>query len=51
VSGTGPQLSRAPEEVRGRLSELRRGVQQGRTAQSTEQHSTDLFGGPHHQER
>jgi signal transduction histidine kinase len=49
--GTGPQLSRAPEEVRGRLSELRRGVQQGRTAQSTEQHSTDLFGGPHHQER
>ncbi|MFI8520551.1 nitrate- and nitrite sensing domain-containing protein [Streptomyces sp. NPDC085481] len=28
----GPQVSRAPEDVRGRLSNLRRGVQQGRTA-------------------
>ncbi|MET9418978.1 nitrate- and nitrite sensing domain-containing protein [Streptomyces klenkii] len=27
----GPQISRAPEDVRGRLSNLRRGVQQGRT--------------------
>lgn len=26
----GPQVSRAPEDVRGRLSNLRRGVQQGR---------------------
>lgn len=28
----GPQVSRAPEDIRGRLSNLRRGVQQGRTA-------------------
>ncbi|TQK51619.1 signal transduction histidine kinase [Streptomyces sp. SLBN-118] len=28
----GPQVSRAPEAVRGRLSNLRRGVQQGRSA-------------------
>nr|WP_202541725.1 nitrate- and nitrite sensing domain-containing protein [Streptomyces sp. SID3915] len=30
----GPQVSRDPEEVRGRLSNLRRGVQRGRTAGS-----------------
>ncbi|GAA3376089.1 nitrate- and nitrite sensing domain-containing protein [Streptomyces sannanensis] len=30
----GPQVSRAPEAVRGRLSNLRRGVQQGRNAGS-----------------
>ncbi|MER5641216.1 nitrate- and nitrite sensing domain-containing protein [Kitasatospora sp. NPDC002227] len=29
---TGPQVSRAPEEVRGRLTNLRRGIQQGRQA-------------------
>ncbi len=29
-----PQVSRAPEDVRGRLSNLRRGVQRGRTAGS-----------------
>ncbi|MET7370084.1 nitrate- and nitrite sensing domain-containing protein [Streptomyces sp. NPDC005566] len=28
----GPQVSRAPEDIRGRLSNLRRGVQRGRTA-------------------
>ncbi|MET8682483.1 nitrate- and nitrite sensing domain-containing protein [Streptomyces sp. NPDC004647] len=28
----GPQVSRAPEDIRGRLSNLRRGVQQGRNA-------------------
>ncbi|MER5782520.1 nitrate- and nitrite sensing domain-containing protein [Streptomyces mobaraensis] len=28
----GPQISRAPEDVRGRLANLRRGVQQGRSA-------------------
>nr|WP_229327206.1 nitrate- and nitrite sensing domain-containing protein [Streptomyces sp. UNOC14_S4] len=28
----GPQISRAPEDVRGRLSNLRRGIQQGRSA-------------------
>ncbi|MFJ2768230.1 nitrate- and nitrite sensing domain-containing protein [Streptomyces sp. NPDC087300] len=30
----GPQVSRDPEDVRGRLSNLRRGVQRGRTASS-----------------
>ncbi|UUU30669.1 nitrate- and nitrite sensing domain-containing protein [Streptomyces sp. CA-210063] len=30
----GPQISRAPEDVRGRLSNLRRGVQRGRNASS-----------------
>jgi hypothetical protein len=41
----GPQVSRAPEDVRGRLSNLRRGVQRGREAgsdtngQATNQHS------------
>jgi signal transduction histidine kinase len=30
----GPQVSRSPEDVRGRLSNLRRGVQQGRSAGS-----------------
>jgi hypothetical protein len=49
----GPQVSRAPEDVRGRLSNLRRGVQQGRTAGTdTNAHATDSrFGGPHNQER
>ncbi|WP_055590374.1 sensor histidine kinase [Streptacidiphilus griseoplanus] len=65
-SQDGPQISRAPEEVRGRLTNLRRGVQQGRSAGGdpsvtgsfridnggNEQHgSTDLFGGSNHQER
>ncbi|MFC5668468.1 nitrate- and nitrite sensing domain-containing protein [Kitasatospora misakiensis] len=31
----GPQVSRAPEEVRGRLTNLRRGVEQGRSAGGT----------------
>ncbi|WP_395294260.1 nitrate- and nitrite sensing domain-containing protein [Kitasatospora hibisci] len=31
----GPQVSRSPEEVRGRLTNLRRGVEQGRSAGST----------------
>ncbi|WP_329123402.1 sensor histidine kinase [Streptomyces sp. NBC_01465] len=30
----GPQVSRAPEDIRGRLSNLRRGVEQGRSAGS-----------------
>ncbi len=30
----GPQVSRAPEDIRGRLSNLRRGVQRGRSAGS-----------------
>ncbi|MEU3726705.1 histidine kinase, partial [Streptomyces sp. NPDC031705] len=32
---TGPQVSRAPDDVRGRLTNLRRGIQQGRQAGST----------------
>ncbi|MCX3059876.1 nitrate- and nitrite sensing domain-containing protein [Streptomyces sp. GXMU-J5] len=33
----GPQVSRAPEDVRGRLSNLRRGVQRGRSEGSSDQ--------------
>ncbi|MEV7420934.1 nitrate- and nitrite sensing domain-containing protein [Streptomyces sp. NPDC089919] len=36
----GPQVSRAPEDVRGRLSNLRRGVQQGRSAGSEQSSNT-----------
>ncbi|MGP4002032.1 nitrate- and nitrite sensing domain-containing protein [Streptomyces sp. 8N706] len=32
---TGPQVSRAPDDVRGRLTNLRRGIQQGRQAGTT----------------
>ncbi|MEY9966330.1 signal transduction histidine kinase [Streptacidiphilus sp. MAP12-16] len=52
---TAPQLSRSPEEVRGRLTNLRRGIQQGHSAGDTpspDQHGgADLFGGPNHPER
>ncbi|QMU78963.1 HAMP domain-containing protein [Streptacidiphilus sp. PB12-B1b] len=52
---TTAQLSRTPEEVRGRLTNLRRGVQQGRSAGDTplpDQHGgADLFGSPNHPER
>ncbi|WP_282202614.1 sensor histidine kinase [Kitasatospora fiedleri] len=44
---TGPQVSRSPEEVRGRLTNLRRGIQQGRQA-GTQQPG---FGGPASQQR
>ncbi|MFC8455186.1 nitrate- and nitrite sensing domain-containing protein [Kitasatospora sp. NPDC057223] len=63
----GPQVSRTPEEVRGRLTNLRRGVEQGRNATTgsfridpdqtdlsgngQQNRSTDLFGGSNHQER
>ncbi|QKV92375.1 nitrate- and nitrite sensing domain-containing protein [Streptomyces sp. NA02950] len=44
----GPQVSRAPEDVRGRLSNLRRGVQRGRTAGSgipgRDQHDQQGYG-------
>ncbi|KAA6213784.1 HAMP domain-containing protein [Streptomyces albofaciens JCM 4342] len=43
----GPQVSRAPEDVRGRLSNLRRGVQQGRnvgTDQEVPQNDQQGFG-------
>ncbi|MFG2823712.1 nitrate- and nitrite sensing domain-containing protein [Kitasatospora sp. NPDC048365] len=46
---TGPQVSRSPEEVRGRLTNLRRGIQQGRQAgagqQAPQQQGFDGFGG------
>ncbi|WP_327353194.1 nitrate- and nitrite sensing domain-containing protein [Streptomyces sp. NBC_01304] len=50
----GPQVSRAPEDVRGRLSNLRRGVQRGRDAgsDSNGQGTGDSdFGGTYNQER
>jgi signal transduction histidine kinase len=44
----GPQVSRAPEDIRGRLSNLRRGVQRGRDAGSgitpRDQHDQQGFG-------
>ncbi|MEW2522387.1 sensor histidine kinase [Actinacidiphila alni] len=44
----GPQISRAPDDVRGRLTNLRRGIQQGRQAGG----NTDGRGfGTNHQER
>ncbi|GGO93917.1 nitrate- and nitrite sensing domain-containing protein [Wenjunlia tyrosinilytica] len=43
----GPQVSRAPDEVRGRLTNLRRGIQQGRQAGGTDGRGFS----PNHQER
>ncbi|WP_307813275.1 nitrate- and nitrite sensing domain-containing protein [Streptomyces sp. N35] len=40
----GPQVSRDPEEVRGRLSNLRRGVQRGRDAGGTPEQNGQGFG-------
>ncbi|WP_042392405.1 sensor histidine kinase [Streptacidiphilus carbonis] len=55
VPDASPQLSRSPEEVRGRLTNLRRGIQQGHNAGDTpspDQHgAAGLFGGPNHPER
>jgi signal transduction histidine kinase len=43
----GPQISRAPEDIRGRLSNLRRGVQRGRNAGSeTNGQATGKHSGP-----
>ncbi|MBQ0853192.1 nitrate- and nitrite sensing domain-containing protein [Streptomyces sp. BH-SS-21] len=44
----GPQVSRAPEDVRGRLSNLRRGVQRGRdaTSETNGQATRNQHGGP-----
>ncbi|WP_303246557.1 nitrate- and nitrite sensing domain-containing protein [Streptomyces sp. NA04227] len=44
----GPQVSRAPDEVRGRLTNLRRGIQQGRRAGNGP--STDSVPRPTHQQ-
>ncbi|MFI0241178.1 nitrate- and nitrite sensing domain-containing protein [Streptomyces sp. NPDC016845] len=45
---TGPQVSRAPDEVRGRLTNLRRGIQQGRQAGNSGQ--TGSYPRPTHQQ-
>ncbi|MEU7323968.1 nitrate- and nitrite sensing domain-containing protein [Streptomyces griseoviridis] len=45
---TGPQVSRAPDDVRGRLTNLRRGIAQGRQAGNGPQ--TDSFPSPTHQQ-
>ncbi|MCX5203985.1 nitrate- and nitrite sensing domain-containing protein [Streptomyces sp. NBC_00237] len=47
---TGPQVSRAPEEVRGRLTNLRRGIQQGRQAGSNGNTGTFRTVDPTHQQ-
>ncbi|MGX1548131.1 nitrate- and nitrite sensing domain-containing protein [Streptomyces adustus] len=44
---TGPQVSRAPDDVRGRLTNLRRGIAQGRQAGSGQ---TGSFPNPTHQQ-
>ncbi|NBE50865.1 sensor histidine kinase [Streptomyces boluensis] len=43
----GPQVSRAPDDVRGRLTNLRRGIQQGRDAGTGQ---TGSFRSPSHQQ-
>jgi signal transduction histidine kinase len=45
---SGPQVSRAPDDVRGRLTNLRRGIQQGRQAGTSDGRG---FGPTHQQER
>ncbi|MFF1419442.1 nitrate- and nitrite sensing domain-containing protein [Streptomyces sp. NPDC058280] len=47
----GPQVSRAPEDVRGRLSNLRRGVQRGRDAGADTNGPGHGPGSTYHQER
>ncbi|MEE1756994.1 sensor histidine kinase [Streptomyces sp. SP18CS02] len=45
---SGPQVSRAPDDVRGRLTNLRRGIQQGRQAGNSATGSFNI--GPNHQQ-
>lgn len=47
----GPQVSRAPEDVRGRLSNLRRGVQQGRQQGPQQNDGPGISPGTYDQER
>ncbi|MFF0741909.1 nitrate- and nitrite sensing domain-containing protein [Streptomyces sp. NPDC004111] len=47
---TGPQVSRAPDDVRGRLTNLRRGIQQGRQAGSNGTTGTFRAVDPTHQQ-
>ncbi|WP_372442708.1 sensor histidine kinase [Streptomyces pactum] len=46
----GPQVSRAPDDVRGRLTNLRRGIQQGRQAGSGPDGNRDRGLGPTYQQ-
>ncbi|MFF3338447.1 nitrate- and nitrite sensing domain-containing protein [Streptomyces flavidovirens] len=48
---TGPQVSRAPDDVRGRLTNLRRGIQQGRQAGSGSSTGSFNIDPTHQQER
>ncbi|MFH8518004.1 nitrate- and nitrite sensing domain-containing protein [Streptomyces gelaticus] len=48
---SGPQVSRAPDDVRGRLTNLRRGIQQGRQANSGQSTGSFPLGPTHQQER
>ncbi|MGW9176268.1 histidine kinase, partial [Streptomyces decoyicus] len=48
---SGPQVSRAPNEVRGRLTNLRRGIQQGRQAGSSSTGTHGVVDPTHQQER
>ncbi|MEI7029905.1 nitrate- and nitrite sensing domain-containing protein [Streptomyces pratensis] len=48
---SGPQVSRAPDDVRGRLTNLRRGIQQGRQANNGQSTGGDHLGPTHQQER
>ncbi|WP_327705065.1 nitrate- and nitrite sensing domain-containing protein [Streptomyces decoyicus] len=48
---SGPQVSRAPSEVRGRLTNLRRGIQQGRQAGSSSTGTHGVVDPTHQQER
>ncbi|MBT2509582.1 nitrate- and nitrite sensing domain-containing protein [Streptomyces sp. ISL-98] len=48
---TGPQVSRAPDDVRGRLTNLRRGIQQGRQAGSGSSTGSFNIDPSHQQER
>ncbi|WP_182608198.1 hypothetical protein [Streptomyces alkaliphilus] len=48
---TGPQVSRAPADVRGRLTNLRRGIQQGRQAGTGATNTDRGFGSNYGQER
>ncbi|MFI7098273.1 nitrate- and nitrite sensing domain-containing protein [Streptomyces sp. NPDC050161] len=48
---SGPQVSRAPSDVRGRLTNLRRGIQQGRQAGGTDTGNHGIVDPTHQQER
>ncbi|MFE9778143.1 nitrate- and nitrite sensing domain-containing protein [Streptomyces sp. NPDC005775] len=48
---SGPQVSRAPDDVRGRLTNLRRGIQQGRQANNGPSTGSFPLGPTHQQER